>query len=102
MTLPVAQPSNQQQQATTASLPTGTYVDLPAEPQHVRVVVEQEQNSGFPGAGMRRGPGGHLTVFCESCSQSYQLPNGCNSWRCQTCGKFNSTSPDECPCCTVS
>ena len=33
--------------------------------------------------------------------QPYDLPHGATSWRCTNCMTFNSTTPAECPCCTI-
>jgi hypothetical protein len=33
--------------------------------------------------------------------QPYDLPNKATSWRCANCMEFNSTTPGECPWCTI-
>lgn len=46
-------------------------------------------------------PPGHGRYYCEKCGLSYDLPNGATSWRCTGCHTFNTTTPPECPCCTI-
>jgi len=55
---------------------------------------------GYPGGG--RGTAEHRHCCCEKCGQSYALPTGCTSWRCEKCGESNNISYEECPCCAVS
>eukprot|EP00823_Brevimastigomonas_motovehiculus_P004434 TRINITY_DN2935_c0_g1_i1.p1 TRINITY_DN2935_c0_g1~~TRINITY_DN2935_c0_g1_i1.p1 ORF type:complete len:162 (-),score=31.84 TRINITY_DN2935_c0_g1_i1:258-743(-) len=33
---------------------------------------------------------------CQSCGACYNLPSGSESWRCKSCGKFNSISGKQC------
>jgi len=41
------------------------------------------------------------TYYCEKCHAPYELPSGATSWRCANCSTFNSTTPAQCPWCTV-
>eukprot|EP00586_Coscinodiscus_wailesii_P016295 CAMPEP_0172519262 /NCGR_PEP_ID=MMETSP1066-20121228/291315_1 /TAXON_ID=671091 /ORGANISM="Coscinodiscus wailesii, Strain CCMP2513" /LENGTH=79 /DNA_ID=CAMNT_0013301819 /DNA_START=161 /DNA_END=400 /DNA_ORIENTATION=+ len=46
-------------------------------------------------------PAGHSRFYCSKCHAPYDLPDRCTTWRCANCSEFNSTTPGECPMCTI-